>query len=145
MTNPTAPAATEPDLDLTREDIEQIVARYVAVWSEPDAGRRRNAIADLWALDGVEIVETRQFRGHEELAARVTEAYEMFVGSGTFTVTLADDPYDVTGHHDVITCTVQLTAPTGDVAWAARVFLMLGEDGLIERDYQFTVKPLESQ
>jgi hypothetical protein len=35
-----------------------------------------------------------------------------------------------------------LTTPGGEVAWAARVFLLLGEDGLIREDYQLTVKPL---
>jgi hypothetical protein len=38
--------------------------------------------------------------------------------------------------------TIQLTTPAGAVAWAARVFLVLGADGLIQEDYQLTVKPL---
>lgn len=29
-----------------------------------------------------------------------------------------------------------------EVAWAARVFLLLGADGRIDGDYQLTVKPL---
>jgi hypothetical protein len=33
-------------------------------------------------------------------------------------------------------------APDGEIAWAARVFLLLGKDGLIRQDYQLTVKPL---
>lgn len=28
------------------------------------------------------------------------------------------------------------------MAWAARVFLLTGEDGLIREDYQLTVQPL---
>ena len=36
----------------------------------------------------------------------------------------------------------QLTAPDGEVGWAACVFLLLGADGLIRQDYQLTVQPL---
>ena len=38
--------------------------------------------------------------------------------------------------------TVQLRTPEGEVAWAARVFLLLGETGRIREDYQLTVQPL---
>jgi hypothetical protein len=35
-----------------------------------------------------------------------------------------------------------LSAPDGEVAWAARAFLVLGDDGRIQEDYQLTVKAL---
>ena len=85
------------------------------------------------------IAEGIQFRGHQELEARVAHAYTEFVGSGRYTATSADDPGR---HDDIVTLTVQLTAPGGEVAWAARVFLLLDPDGLIREDYQLTVKPL---
>ncbi len=65
---------------------QQLVRRYVAVWSEPDAELRRSSIADLWTQDGVEFVEGTQFRGQDGLDARVTEAYKQFVESGDYTV-----------------------------------------------------------
>src|ERR1700722_8230029 len=77
--------------------------------------------------------------GRGEPDARIPGAYGAFVASGRFTVTAADD---VTTHDDIITFTIQLTAPDGEVAWAARVFLLLGADGLIRQDYHLTVKPL---
>ncbi|WP_345433724.1 nuclear transport factor 2 family protein [Actinoallomurus vinaceus] len=121
-------------------DLEQIVGRYVAVWSEPDPESRRSAIADLWAPDGVEFIEGVQFRGYEELNARITEAYRQFVESGEYDVTSADD---VTVHRDIVTFTVQLIPQGGgEAAWTARVFLILDEDGLIRQDYHLTVKPL---
>jgi hypothetical protein len=65
------------------------------------------------------------------------------VGSGQHVVTSADD---ATAHGDVVKFTIQLTPIGGDeVAWAARVFLILGDDGLIRQDYRLTVKPLASQ
>jgi hypothetical protein len=77
--------------------------------------------------------------GLEELDARIAGAYQEFVASGRYAVTAAAD---VARHDDIVTFTIQLTAPGGDVAWAARVFLFLGGDGRIREDYQLTVKPL---
>ena len=121
---------------------ELIVDRYLAVWSEPDAEVRRGAIAGLWAPDGVEFVEGAAFRGRKELEVRIAEAYEAFVGSGRYAVTSAGD---ASGHDDIATFTIQLTTGGGEVAWAARVFIVLGEDGLIQQDYQLTVQPLPAE
>jgi hypothetical protein len=119
--------------------VRTITDQYLAVWNEPDAQARLAAIASLWEPDGVEYVEGIQFRGHEALDGRIARAYEEFVGSGKYNVTMADD---VTRHDDVITFTVQLSTPAGAVAWASRVFLLLGESGRIQEDYQLTVQPL---
>jgi hypothetical protein len=125
--------------ETTEAAARTITDRYVAVWSEPDPQSRRAAIASLWEPDGVEYVEGTQFRGHEELDARIAHAYEEFVASGKYNVTMADD---VTRHDDIITFAVQLSTETGQVAWAARVFLLLGDGGYIREDYQLTVQPL---
>jgi len=100
---------------------------------------RRAAIGELWAPDGAEFVEGTRFSGLEKLDARIDHAYQQFVASGRYAVTAADD---VARHDDIVTFTIQLTAPDGEVAWAARVFLLLGADGLIKEDYQLTVKAL---
>lgn len=118
---------------------EEIISRYLAVWSEPDTERRRDAIASLWAEDGVEIVESTPFRGHKELEGRIVEAYEQFVATGAYTVASAGD---AAGRDEFATFTLQLIAENGAVAWAARVLLILGEDGRIRYDYQFTVREL---
>jgi hypothetical protein len=128
--------------ELAPDKMDEIVRRYVAVWSEPDPGRRRDAIAGLWAEDGAEFVESAQFRGRDELDARVSGAYKEFVESGEFTVASADD---AVGHHDAVTFTIQLVSRNGGVGWAARVVLIVGEDYLIRFDYQFTVTPLAAQ
>lgn len=116
-----------------------ITDRYLGVWSEPDAHARRTAVGSLWEPDGVEYVEGIQFRGHEELDGRIAHAYEEFVASGKYDVTMADD---VRAHDDIITFTVQLSTREGEVAWAARVFVVLGETGRIREDYQLTVQPM---
>jgi len=126
-------------------DVESVVGRYVAVWSEADPASRRTAIAGLWAPDGAEFVEGAQFRGHDQLDARIAEAYREFVGSGKYSVASGND---ATGHHDVVTFTIQLVSASGDnagdLAWAARVFLVLDDQDRIHEDYQLTVKPLAS-
>jgi len=117
-----------------------IVDRYRAVWNEPDRAARRGVVASLWAPDGVEYLEGgTRYRGHEELTERVTRAYEAFVATGKYDVTVAGD---VAQHGDIITFTAQLTTPDGEVDWAARVFILVGPDDLIREDYQLTVKPL---
>jgi ketosteroid isomerase-like protein len=118
---------------------EDIAARYLAVWNEPDSAERSRAVAALWADDAVELTEQAQWQGHEELEARVAEAYQTFVENGSYTVTSAGDVF---GHHDAVTFTSQLTDSDGKVGWAARVFLVIGQDGRIARDYQITVQPL---
>lgn len=125
--------------EMTETATAAIAGRYLAVWSEPDPAARRAAIAGLWAPDGTEFTEGHQFQGHEELQSRVARAHQEFVASGRYDVTAAGD---VTRHGDIVTFTIQLTDTDGDVAWAARVFLLLDQDGLIRQDYQLTVKPL---
>ena len=125
--------------EMTEPKTMAIAERYLAVWNEPDPAARRAAIAGLWAPDGAEFTEGAQFRGHEELQARIAHAYQAFVGSGQYAVTHAGD---VTCHDDIVTFTIQLTDPEGEVAWAARVFLLLSQDGRIRQDYQLTVKTL---
>ena len=45
-------------------------------------------------------------------------------------------------HDDILVFTIQLTTDDQEVAWAARVFLLLDGDGLIAEDYHVTVKSL---
>jgi hypothetical protein len=38
------------------DDLQGLVDRYVALWNEPDRDIRRNAIRDLWAPDGAQVL-----------------------------------------------------------------------------------------
>ena len=125
--------------ETTEATARTIIDRYVAVWSEPDAQARRAAIGSLWEPDGVEYVEGIQFRGHEELDGRIARAYEEFVGSGKYNVTDGRRREQARRHHHVLG---PAQHPEGEVAWAARVFLLLGETGRIREDCQLTVQPL---
>jgi hypothetical protein len=64
-------------------DPKQLVDRYVAIWNEGDAERRRQGLAELWSEDAVHVLQppeqvqeaaanlavtpTFQVRGHAEL------------------------------------------------------------------------------
>jgi hypothetical protein len=117
----------------------EVVERYVAVWNESESESRRTAVEALWNSDAAEFVEATAFRGHDELSARINRAHEQFVASGLYTATAAAD---VSRHDDIVTFTIQLNTPEDEVAWAARVFLLLDGEGLIREDYQLTVKAL---
>jgi hypothetical protein len=41
---------------MTTIDPQELAGRYVAVWNEPDAKLRREAIRGLWAEDGTHIL-----------------------------------------------------------------------------------------
>ena len=87
---------------MTPLDVKDLTGRYVAAWNEPDPARRRQAIRELWAEDGIHVLqppaEFRQAaaglgftsaaleaRGHDELEVRVTRSYQDFVAPGQFT------------------------------------------------------------
>lgn len=119
--------------------ITGIARDYLALWTQPDPAARRAAVAAVWAPDGTEFLDGVQHRGHDELDARVTRAYNAFFGSGKFTLTGGDD---ITVHGDIAKFTIHLTEPGGTNAWTARVILVTGQDGKVQEDYHVVIKPL---
>jgi len=130
----------------------ELVSRYVAVWTEPDAELRRKAIQELWAEDGAHILQppqeirqaaaglgfpsaTLQARGHDELEARVTRSYQDFVAPGQLTFQARDNADRL---HNVVKFTWDMVpAGGGEAAGTGLEILVLDEDGRIEADYQF--------
>ena len=118
--------------------------RYLAVWAIADDAKRHDAVAALWSADGVEFVEGARFEGRARIADRVKEAHDAFVANGRYVVGWDND---LSVHGDMLRFTIHLAEPVagdrpGEVAWAARVFLLLDEHGLVQQSYQLTVKPL---
>lgn len=109
--------------------------RYTSVWNEPDPVARRTTVAQLWSEDGVEFTGAHEYRGHEELQARVSSAYEQFVGTGEFRFVLVPD---VAAHSGIVTFTTQMI-PTdgGNPVWSGRIVASLDADGRIITDHQF--------
>jgi hypothetical protein len=126
-------------------DPAAVAARFIAVWGVADAAERVEAVAGVWAADGVEFVEGKRFEGQSALVERVTTAHDTLIGNGKYVGRFADD---LTVHDDLLRFTIELREPAadeaglGELAWAARVFLLMDEDGLVQQSYQITVKPL---
>ncbi|MFI0741369.1 nuclear transport factor 2 family protein [Streptomyces sp. NPDC021100] len=124
-------------------DIAAFVRRYVAVWNEPDPARRRAEITALWAEDGVEYLDSAEFRGHRALEERVTQAHEELVERGGFVFRPAGD---ASAHHGAVHFTTHMVpAGGGAVAWNGVVLVLLDDDGRILRDYQFTGPPADGK
>jgi hypothetical protein len=132
----------------------QLAKKYLALWNEPDADRRRRVIAELWTEDGRHILQppqeireiaagpgigltaTLEARGHEEIEARAASAYEHWVGSEGLSFRGRDD---VERLGDVVKFHWEAVARDGEVIAVGLDFLVLAADGRIERDYTFIV------
>jgi len=132
----------------------ELAEKYLALWNEPDADRRRRMVAELWTEDGRQLLQPPEeirgiaaqpgigltaileARGHEELEARVASAHEHWVGSEGLSFRGGDDA-DRLG--DVVKFRWEAVAADGALFGAGLNFLVLAADGRIERDYTFVV------
>jgi hypothetical protein len=148
MSEPIAPPETRT------KAAEELADRYLALWNEPDADRRRRMIAELWMEDGRHFLQPPQeirglaaqpgigltaileARGYEEIEARVASAYEHWVGSEGLSFRGRDDAERL---GDVVKFHWEAVAKDGGVFAVGLSFLVLTADGRIERDYTFVV------
>lgn len=131
---------------------QDLAVRYIALWSEPDAGLRRRAIQELWAEGGAHILQppqeireiaaglgfdstTLQAHGYDELDVRVTRSYERFVAPGQFTFQARDGAVRL---HDVVKLNWEMVPVGGGEAVGGGLeVLVLDENGRITTDYMF--------
>ena len=130
---------------------KELADRYVAVWIEPDTQQRRKAVCELWAEDGVQILEppqevretaatlgmtpTLKARGHDALQVRVTRSYEQFMAAGEFIFRARDN---AAGLDDVVKFNWEMVRTSdGEVVAVGLEILVLDDDGRIRVDYQF--------
>jgi hypothetical protein len=135
-------------------DTQAFAAKYLALWNEPDPTRRRQLIAELWIEDGRHVLQPPQevrevaarpgigttaileARGHEEIEARATSAYDHWVASEGLSFRGRDDAERL---GDVVTFHWEAITGDGEVAAVGLMFLVLAAHGRIERDYTFVV------
>jgi hypothetical protein len=116
---------------------DDFTVRYVALWNEPDAARRRAAIESLWAPDGSNYTPSIEAVGYDEIEARVARSYDKFVGPGTHRFRLG---MPAAAHHNVVKVQWDMVeVATGAVASAGLEFLVLDADGRIHSDHQFVL------
>jgi len=120
------------------EELTRFLERYVGLWNETDAERRRKTIAELWAPDGANYTQSMQAVGFDALDVRVTSAYEAYVGSGKYSFRPHLPPV---GHHGVVKVTWEMvTVPAEEIASIGIEFLVLDDQGRIASDHQFIVE-----
>jgi hypothetical protein len=131
-----------------------LAEKYLALWNEPDADRRRRTVAELWTEDGTHILQPPQeiraiaaqpglaitavleARGHKEIEARAASAYEHWVGSEGLSFRGRDDAARL---RDVVTFHWEAVAKDGELFAVGLCFLVLAANGRIRRDYTFVV------
>jgi hypothetical protein len=115
---------------------QELVERYVAVWHEPDATKRRAAIETLWTPDGAHYSPTLEAHGYDELAARVQRSFDRWVaGEGM----IFRSTGDMREHHGAITFGWEMVGPTGEVESVGRDVLLLAPDDHVQTVYQFII------
>jgi hypothetical protein len=140
--------------EISSRSAAELAQKYLALWNEPDADRRRRIIAELWTEGGRHILQPPQeirriaaqpgiglpaileARGYEEIEARATSAYEHWVGSEGLSFRGRGDA-DRLG--DVVKFHWEAVAKDGELFGVGLNFLVLAADGRIERDYTFVV------
>src|ERR671918_276495 len=145
---------TQAFVEISSRSATELAEKYIALWNEPDADRRRRMIAELWAEDGRHILQPPQeirgiaaqpgiamtailkARGYEEIEARAASVYEHWVGSEGLSFRGRDDA-DRLG--DVVKLHWEALAKDGTVFAVGLSFLVLAADGRIERDYTFVI------
>src|SRR5215475_2710370 len=104
---------------------QHLADRYVAVWNETDAERRRRAIAELWTENGRHYVGTREVQGHNQLEERVRTSHEKNVRDGGHRFRAAQD---VRALQDVVTFHWEMLPAKGDRVVASGLEVLVLND-----------------
>lgn len=111
-----------------------IIERYVAVWNESDPEERRQRIRSVWASDGSTCYRLLDARGYDAIEQRVHGSWEKWLRDGRYIFR----PKTAAAHHNAIKLEfVLLTVPEGRVEANGLSFLLLDDNGHVQRDYQF--------
>ena len=115
-------------------DINELAARYVAVFNEPDAAPRQVAIAGLWVADARMCTAANEYVGLDAITKRVEASYGKFVAQGNVFRLLG--PADA--HHDGVRIRWEMVpASGGNAVSGGTQFLLLDSDGRVRSDHQF--------
>ena len=108
-------------------DITNTIETYLAAWSEPDADRRADLIASVWAEDGRLVDPPLAGEGHDGISELAQVLQQHYAGH-RFRRTSAID-----AHHDRARFAWELVGPDGAVALTGLDVAEIGEDGRLRR------------
>lgn len=103
-------------------DINRTVDRYVAIWNEGDADRRRALIAETWTDDASYVDPLMTGEGRDGIDAMIAGAQQQFPGH-RFELSAGPD-----AHHDRVRFAWELHGADGPVA-AGVDFALVADDG----------------
>jgi hypothetical protein len=116
-------------------DMTDIADRYVSVWNEPNADRRRERVRSLWAPDGATCHRMLDARGYDAIEARVTGSWDKWLREEGYAFRATPDALS---HHGVVKLNWEMvTVPAAEVEGVGLSFLILDSDARIRSDYQF--------
>ncbi len=127
---------TDTATDHVETDLDTFLDRYMAMWNEPDAAARRALVEQLWSPDAINATPNMIVVGHDEIVARVTRSYDLFVGTGEHHFELH---VPSVAHHGAVRVSWRMVTADGTVAALGHEFLVLADDGRIRSDHQFPV------
>ena len=120
-------------------DTDSLVARYIAVWNEPDGARRRERVAELWGETGQSLQRVLDPRGIEAITARIAASHDKWVAGRNFEFRVSGVPQQ---HHDVVLCNWAMGPRGGaEVVSLGLSFLLLDAQGTLHSDLQFAEPP----
>src|ERR671910_954990 len=140
---------TQALVEISSRSAAELAEKYVALWNEPDADRRRRRIATLWTEGGRHILQPPQeirgiaarpglamtaileARGYEEIEARAASVYEHWVGPEGLSFRGRDDAERL---GDVVKLHWEALGKDGTVFAVGLSILLLAADGRIQRD-----------
>ena len=113
----------------------QFADRYVSLWNERDAEKRRQQIAALWVEEGEHYVESGKFVGLEALERRVLDAHNEFVRDAGHRFRAVPG---ARREGDVVTFYWEMLPREGDTVLGKGLeFMIVTERGQIIQDFQF--------
>ena len=115
--------------------IEDIPKRYIALWNEPDAETRRQAVAQLWTEGGTYTDPLAAVEGHEAIEAVISGAREQFPG---LVFRLLGD---IDAHHYIVRFGWELVPEaTGESIVEGFDVVVVADDGRVQSVYGFLDK-----
>jgi len=77
-------------------NVNEVIVRYLKAWSERDAKRRRDLVAQTLTEDGTYMDRAREGRGHDGIDAMIAKVQAQFPG---YSLNLASG---IEAHHDYV-------------------------------------------
>ena len=118
------------------QELASLIERYVELWNEPDPVVRRKTIETLWAPHGANYTESKAAIGYAALDARVTSAYESYVGTGQYRFRAGTPAVE---HHDAVKVEWEMVNVADDTVASVGLEFLVLDGGRIRSDHQFIV------